>query len=140
MPPPSFTDQSTAKMAKQLSLLEETKLKETSALARSDMIERYQRVTQQVAKNRQVTASDVLAFTVCSACRSTLSSVKNETPDHSLSSSVSSGLVCINDKCTFYLKIIPVNKIPELTNVMFIQQITVATENYLKEHPEERRK
>jgi len=53
-----------------------------------------------------------------------------------LSGSVTSGLLCHNEKCSFYLKFIPASKVNELTNVTFIQEIYLATENYLREHPE----
>jgi len=140
MQPPVFANDSIAKIAKELTLSEEEQLKETSIRVRSNILERQQRVRQQVAKNRETTSSDVLAFTVCSACGFPLESIKNDTTNNLSSGSISSGLLCSNVKCLFYLKLIPVNKVPELTNVAFIPQITFATENYLKEHPEERRK
>jgi hypothetical protein len=137
---PSFAGGITVKMAKKLTLLEEEQLKQISTRARSDMFDRHQRVIQQVSENRKTTDSDVLAFTVCSACGFTLRAIKNGTLSRLLSGSITSGLICNNEKCSFYLKLIPVNKAAELTNVAFIQQVTVATENFLKEHPEYRKK
>jgi len=115
-------------------------LREISTRARSDMFDRYQLVKQQVSENRETTDSDVLAFTVCSACGASLRAIKNGTLSRLLSGSVTSGLFCSNKKCSFYLKLIPANKVTELTNVAFIQEITLATETFLKEHPEHRRK
>jgi len=137
---PSFADGITIKMVKKLTSLEEEQLKQISTRARSDMFDRHQHVIQQVLENRKTTDSDVLAFTVCSACGLTIHAIKNGTISRLLSGSVTSGLFCHNEKCSFYLKLIPANKVTELTNVAFIQQITLATENYLKEHPEYRRK
>lgn len=124
-----FANGITVKMVKKLTLLEEEQLREISTRSRSDMFDRYQRVKQQVSENRETTDSDVLAFTVCSTCGASLRAIKSGTLSRLLSGSVTSGLLCSNEKCSFYLKLIPVNKATELTNVAFIQKITLATEN-----------
>ena len=121
---PSFASGITAKMVKKLTVLEEEQLRQVSARARSDMFDRYQRVKQKASEARDTTDSDVLGFNVCSACGFTLRAIKKGTLSRLLSGSVTSGLLCQNGECSFYLKLVPVNKATELTNVAFIQQIT----------------
>jgi len=139
-PYPSFADGIIVKMVKKLTSLEEEQLREMSTRARSDMFDRFQHVRQQVLENKKTTDSDVLMFTVCSACGFTLRAIRKGTLSRLLSGSVTSGLLCYNEKCSFYLKFIPAGKVNELTNVAFVQEIYLATENYLREHPEYKRK
>ena len=136
---PPLASEITVKISKNLTLLEERQLREISARATSNMFDNYQRVKQQVLKDKETTDSDMLAFTTCSACGALLNAIKSGTFDRPLSGSVTSELLCSNEKCSFYLKIIPVNKVTELTNITFIPQMTFATESYLKEHPERKR-
>ena len=133
---PSFADGITIEMVKNLTPTEEEQLNQITTHARSGEVERLVKVKHQVFENRKITESIVLAFCVCSACGFTLRSIRRGIFSSLLSKSDTYGLICHNDKCSFYLKLIPVNKTSKLTNVAYIQQITVATENYLKEHPE----
>lgn len=95
---PSFASGITIKMVKKLTLLEEEQLKQISTRARSDMFDRHQRVNQQVLKNKKITESDVLAFTVCSVCGTTLRAVRKGTLSRLLSGNVAYGLICHNEK------------------------------------------
>jgi hypothetical protein len=137
----------------ELTSVESTQLREISMHARSDMLERIARIKQNIAKTT-TTPSCVLAFTVCSACGLPLLSIKNKNgvalpnPGTILANdltkilqdaskaSVSSGVFCDNAGCKFYRKSIPIDKVGELTNVAFVQQVTLASDNWLKEHPE----
>jgi hypothetical protein len=137
---PSFADGITIKMVKNLAPTEEEQSKQITTHARSGEVERLLKVKHQVFENRKITEGDVLAFTVCSACGNTLRGIKKAILNRMLSGSITYGFICDNEKCLFYLKLIPVNKASKLTNVAYIQQITVATEDYLKEHPEYQKK
>jgi hypothetical protein len=137
---PSFADGITLKMIKYLTPTEEEQLKQITTIARSDEVERLLKVKHQVFENRNKTESNVLAFTVCSACGITLRGIKKRIFSRLLSGSITYGLICNNEKCAFYFKLIPTNKVSKFTNTAFIQQLTLATENYLHEHPELRRK
>jgi hypothetical protein len=137
----------------ELTSVESTQLREISMHARSDMLERIARIKQNIAKTT-TTPSCVLGFTVCSACGLPLLSIKNKNgvalanPGTILANdltkilqdaskaSVSSGVFCDNAGCKFYRKSIPIDKVGELTNVAFVQQVTLASDNWLKEHPE----
>jgi hypothetical protein len=136
-----------------LTSVESTQLREISMHARSDMLERIARIKQNIVKTT-TTPSCVLGFTVCSACGLPLLSIKNKNGVASANpgtilandlpkiiqetnkTSLSSGLFCDNAGCNFYRKSIPVDKIDQLTNVAFVQQVTLATDNWIKEHPE----
>jgi len=137
---PSLADASITEMVRSLTSSEEEQLAKSSRQRREDIFDRFNKVERQVLENSKVTDSNMLAFTVCSACGSTLRVVKNRTIRRLFSKSATAGFVCVNEKCSFYVKLIPENRVSELTNVAFIQQVTVATENFLKEHPEYRRK
>lgn len=137
---PSVADASITKIVKNLTSSEEEQLAKLSRQRREDIFDRFNKVEQQVSENSKVTESNMLAFTVCSACGSTLRAIKNRTISRLLSKSAIAGFICVNEKCSFHVKLIPENKASELTNVAFIQQVNVATENFLKEHPEYRRK
>ena len=136
-----------------LTSVESTQLREISMHARSDMLERIARIKQNIVK-ATTTPSCVLGFTVCSACGLPLLSIKNKNGaalanrgtilandlpkiiQETNKTSLSSGLFCDNAGCNFYRKSIPVDKIDQLTNVAFVQQVTLATDNWIKEHPE----
>jgi len=142
---PSFASEATVKMVKKLTPLEEERLKQISSRAESDMFDRYQGVRQRAAEIGAVTDSTILGYTVCSACGVPISAVEEGTLSRSLfgegiPGSVTSGVFCQNEKCSFYLKFVPVNKATQLTNVVFYPQMTVASENFLRKHPEFRRK
>ena len=122
---PSFADGITIKIVKNLTPTEEEQLKQITTHARSDEVERLSRVTHQVFENRKIRESDVLAFTVCSACGNTLRGIKKGMVNRLLSRSTTYGLICHNEKCSFYLKLIPVDRTAELTNVAYIQQVNV---------------
>lgn len=122
---PSFADGITIKMVNDLTPTEEEQLKQITTHARSDEVERLLRVRHQVFENRKIRESAVLAFTVCSACGNTLRGIKKGMVSRLLSRSTTYGLICHNEKCSFYLKLIPVDKTSELTNVAYIQQVNV---------------
>ncbi len=130
--PPSFISGTTVKMVKKLESLEEERLNKLSKHAKSDMFDRYQRANECVTKAEEVTDSEIIAFTVCSACGYTLKAIKNGAITRLLSQSVTKGLFCNNDNCSFYLKVIPPNKVSDLTNIVFTPQINFATENYFE--------
>lgn len=120
---PSFANGITARMVKKLTPLEEGQLREFSTRARSDFLDRLQRVNQQVSENIKTTDSDVLSFTVCSTCGFTLIAIKKGTLSRLLSGSIISGFICNNKKCSFYLKFIPVNKYADLTKINFFNEL-----------------
>lgn len=122
-PTPSFADGITIKMVKSLTPTEEEQLKQITTHARSDEVERLSRVKHQAFENRKTRENAVLAFTVCSACGNTLRGIKKGILSRLLSGSTTYGLICQNEKCSFYLKLIPKDKTTELTNFAFIQQV-----------------
>jgi hypothetical protein len=123
---PSFADGITIKMVNTLTPAEEEQLKQITTQARSDEVERLMRVQHQVFENgKRGRNSAVLAFNICSACSNTLRGIKKGMVSRVLSRNTTYGLICPNEKCSFYLKLIPVRKTSELTNVGYIQQLDV---------------
>jgi hypothetical protein len=122
---PSFADGITIEMVKNLTLTEEDQLKHITTNAQSDEVERLLKVKHQVFENRKTIESVVLAFCVCSACGFTLRSIRRGIFSRLLSKSPTYGLICDNEKCSFYLKLIPVKKTSKLTNHAFIAQVNI---------------
>jgi len=141
---PSYANEATVKMVKKLTPSEEEQLGQISSLASSDIPDRYMHTARQISEIRAATDGFILGCTVCSACGSPVSAIEEGALSRSLfgevtHKGVTSGVFCHNKECSFYLRFIPISKIRELTNVAFATEMTVATQNFLREYPEFRR-
>jgi len=133
---PNVADASITKIVRNLTSSEEEQLTELSRRRRDDIFDRFNNIEQRVLEIQKVTGSHILAFTICSACSSSLRSIRGGFPFHILHESAVRGFVCINEKCEFCAKLIPLRKVAELTNVIFLTSALFAAEDFVKEHPE----
>ena len=102
-----------------------------------DYDSRFENALKTVEESSKRTASNVLIYHRCACCDSILLLVKSRTSFLS-NKFVLKGLVCDNASCVYYHKFIPVESISKLSARFPMPMMTFATENYLKEHPNER--
>jgi len=116
----------------ELTPVEEEKLrdlstKEDPAFSMSHAIEGY-------IEASKVTYSEIVAQFVCSSCREPIGQIANGWPLHIFRKI--KGFYCRNSQCEFYRKFIPIKKGTSLISIMAMPMLHLATEEYIREHPE----